>query len=83
MNILGTVGNSVGFGLVVALGMTFQDIVGEKPLCESQAPRITASTPTGLFNRCTRKLPDGTILMWDSKVQHQKDLDSGVALNLK
>lgn len=52
-------------------------------LCESQAPRVTASTSTNMFNRCTRNLPDGTVLIWDRYAQHQKDLDAGVALKLK
>lgn len=52
-------------------------------LCESQAPRVTASTPTNIFNRCTRELPDGTVLIWDRDTQHRKDLASGVALKLE
>jgi hypothetical protein len=52
-------------------------------LCESQAPRVTASTPTDIFNRCTKKLSDGTVVIWDRNAQHQKDLKSGAALKLE
>lgn len=52
-------------------------------LCESQASRVQASAPSNIFNRCTRNLPDGTILTWNREAQHQKDLDAGVALKME
>ena len=76
-----------GFPVLISsfVGAASYDIFGStgKALCESQASRVTASTQTDIFNRCTRDLPDGTVLIWNRDAQHQKDLESGVALKLK
>ena len=77
---------TVCVGVIMATAaVATQHITGSqsKILCEGLAARVATSTPTSIFNRCEKELPDGTVLSWDRFSQHKKDLESGVALELK